>query len=114
MYDIAWVNTDGTEVSDEDWQEAEAKTIGIFLNGEEIPSPDRQGNRIVDDSFLILFNAQAEAQTFLIPEPLLDERTWQIIIDTKLTQGFIEPPMDVVGASVVVGGRSLMLLRHPH
>ncbi|MGD1859219.1 MAG: glycogen debranching protein GlgX [Leptolyngbyaceae cyanobacterium] len=111
--DIGWFNTDGTEVSDEDWQEAEAKTIGVFLNGEEIPSPDRQGNRVVDDSFLVLFNAQAESQVFAIPENLSD-RPWQVILDTKMTQGFIEPPPEIVGDTLVVGGRSLMLLMHPY
>ena len=111
--DIGWFNIDGTEVSAEDWQEAEAKTIGVFLNGEEIPSPDRQGNRIVDDSFLVLFNAQATAQTFRLPGALSD-RPWQLMLDTKLTAGFIEQPLAVVGESLVVGGRSLMVLMHPH
>lgn len=113
VHDISWFNTDGSQVSDEDWHEAEAKSIGIFLNGEEIPGPDRRGNRIFDDSFLILFNAQAEAQTFIIPKPLKDDRAWQITIDTKTAEGFVDPPTDVVGDAVVVGGRSLMLLMHP-
>ena len=113
IHDISWFNTDGYQVGDEDWQDAEAKAISIFLNGEEIPSPDRQGNRIVDDSFLILFNAQAEAQTFIIPEQLTDDHTWKIKIDTKLQGSFIDPPTDIIGDSVVVGGRSLMLLMHP-
>jgi len=113
VHDISWFNTDGSQVSDEDWHEAEAKSIGIFLNGEEIPSPDRRGNRIFDDSFLILFNAQAEAQTFIIPKPLKEDRAWQITIDTKTAEGFVDPPTDVVGDAVVVGGRSLMLLMHP-
>jgi isoamylase len=113
IHDISWFNTDGSQVSDEDWHEAEAKSIGIFLNGEEILSPDRYGNRILDDSFVILFNAQAEAQTFVIPADLVDDRTWQIILDTKLQAGFLDVPANVVGDAVVVGGRSLMLLRHP-
>jgi glycogen operon protein len=113
VHDISWFTTDGSQISDEDWHEAEAKTIGIFLNGEEIPSPDRRGNRIFDDSFLILFNAQADAQTFIVPESLMDDRSWQIIIDTKTLEGFVDPPTEVVGDSVVVGGRSLLLLRHP-
>ncbi len=110
--DIGWFNIDGTEVSEEDWQEAEAKTIGVFLNGEEIHSLDRQGNRIIDDSFLILFNAQADAQTFVLPEAIA-QRSWQLLLDTKLTKGFVDPPAAVVGESLVVGGRSLIVLMHP-
>ena len=110
--DIGWFNIDGTEVTDEDWQEAEAKAIGVFFNGEEIPTPDRQGQRILDDSFLLFFNAQAEAQTFVMP-PELSDRPWQLVLDTKLTQGFVESAPEVVGESLVVGGRSLILLMHP-
>ncbi|MGF1460310.1 MAG: glycogen debranching protein GlgX [Leptolyngbyaceae cyanobacterium] len=109
--DIGWYNTDGTEVSDTDWQEAEAKAIGVFLNGEEIYSPDRQGNRIFDDSFLILFNAQGESQTFVMP-PALGDRPWQLVLDTKTAEGFVEPPQDVVGDAIVVARRSLVMLRH--
>ena len=111
--DIGWFNPDGSEVSDADWQEAEAKTIGVFLNGEEIPEPDSQGQRIVDDSFMVLFNAQAESQTFVIPESLSD-RPWQLILDTKTAAGFVELAVEVVGESLVVGGRSLMVLTHLH
>ena len=109
IHDIGWFNIDGSEISDEDWHEAEAKTIGVFLNGEAIPSPDRQGQRIIDDSFLLLFNAQADAQTFVLPATLR-EHPWQLVLDTKTQDGFLDPPTKMVGDSVVVGGRSLMLL----
>ncbi|HEY9886920.1 MAG TPA: glycogen debranching protein GlgX, partial [Candidatus Obscuribacterales bacterium] len=112
IHDISWFNTDGSEVSDTEWHDAEAKTIGVFFNGEEIPEPDRHGQRIIDDSFMLLFNAQAAAETFLMP-PALGDRPWQLILDTKLPEGFIEPPLTVVGDAVVVGGRSLILLSHP-
>ena len=109
IHDIGWFNVEGSEISDEDWQEAEAKTIGVFLNGAEIPSPDVRGQRIVDSSFLLFFNAQGDAQTFVIPPPL-SERSWQLIVDTKTPSGFVDPPTAMVGDAVVVGGRSIMLL----
>jgi len=110
-HDIGWFNIDGSEIGDEDWQDGEAKTLGVFLNGEEIPSPNREGQRILDDSFILLFNAQADAQTFIIPQSLF-EWGWQLAMDTKLQAGFVDPPVDVVGNSVVVGGRSLIVLIH--
>jgi glycogen operon protein len=111
IHDISWFNTDGSPVSEEDWQDAEVKTIGVFLNGEEIPSPDRRGNRIIDDSFMLMFNAKAAAQTFLIPEALADH-AWRLVLDTKTQEGFVNPPLELVGDAVVVGGRSLVLLQH--
>ena len=44
----------------EDWSSGFGKAIGVFLNGETIPSPDERGERVVDDTFLVLFNAHYE------------------------------------------------------
>jgi isoamylase len=112
VQDIGWYDPDGTEISDADWQVGDAKAIAVFLNGDVIPSPDDQGNPIRDDSFLILFNAQAEVETFLVP-PALSDRPWQLALDTKLTTGFLAEMTPLVGESVVVGARSLMVLLCP-
>ena len=109
IHDIGWYDPAGTDISDEDWQDGEAKAIAVFLNGQEIFTPDAQGNRIVDDSFLLFFNAQGETSPFVIP-PALGDLPWQLILDTKLEAGFLDPPRMIPGESVVVGARSLVLL----
>jgi isoamylase len=109
IHDLGWYDPAGTEISDEDWQDGEAKAIAVFLNGQEILTPDAQGNRIVDDSFLLFFNAQGETSPFVIPEVLRD-RPWDLVLDTKLEAGFLDAPRSVPGAEIVVGARSLVLL----
>jgi isoamylase len=109
IHDLGWYDPAGTEISDEDWQDGEAKAIAVFLNGQEILTPDAQGNRIVDDSFLLFFNAQGETSPFVIPEVLRD-RPWDLVLDTKLEAGFLDSPRSVPGAEIVVGARSLVLL----
>ena len=109
IHDIGWYDPAGTDISDEDWQDGEAKAIAVFLNGQEILTPDAQGNRIVDDSFLLFFNAQGETSPFVIPEVLRD-RPWDLVLDTKLEAGFLGAPRSVPGAEIVVGARSLVLL----
>jgi isoamylase len=109
IHDLGWYDPVGTEISDEDWQDGEAKAISVFLNGQEILTPDAQGNRIVDDSFLLFFNAQGETSPFVIPEVLRD-RPWDLVLDTKLEAGFLDAPRSVPGAEIVVGARSLVLL----
>ncbi|MBF2036293.1 MAG: glycogen debranching protein GlgX [Leptolyngbyaceae cyanobacterium T60_A2020_046] len=113
IHDLGWFNPDGTASSDDDWHDGLTKAIAVFLNGEAIPSPDHHGNRVVDDSFLMLFNAQAEAQPFVIAD-VLKTRPWAIALDTKLDEGFIDPPQTVSGDTVVVAARSLLLLESPH
>ena len=51
----------------QDWSSGFGKAIGVFFNGETIPSPDARGQRVVDDSFLVLFNAHHEPLSFTTP-----------------------------------------------
>ena len=39
------------------WRDDDALTLGVFLNGSEIPTQSPQGAPVIDDTFLILFNA---------------------------------------------------------
>ena len=79
--DISWFNPDGGKMTEEQWNSGLAKAIGIFLNGEGIVSPGPRGERIIDESFLILFNAHDEILEFSIPSEL-QEWEWVTIIDT--------------------------------
>src|SRR3989442_411039 len=59
--DIGWFKPDGQSMTDEDWEVWHARTLGVFLNGKAIAGRDERGRRIVDDSFLLLFNAHSDA-----------------------------------------------------
>ncbi|WP_008312648.1 glycogen debranching protein GlgX [Leptolyngbya sp. PCC 6406] len=111
--DIGWYDPEGNEIGEEAWQEGIAKALGVFLNGSEIPSPDLQGNRIIDDSFLLFFNAQEEAVTFTVAA-MLRTLPWYLVLDTKLEQGFLEEPKVLPDDAVVVGARSLVLLQYQY
>ena len=37
--------------------------VGLFLNGEEIPTRTPTGDQVIDESFLLLFNAHHEPAT---------------------------------------------------
>src|ERR1700712_3561550 len=55
--DIVWFTPAGHEMSDDDWDSGFAKSLGVFLTGKAIRTPDARGEPVVDDSFLMLFNA---------------------------------------------------------
>jgi isoamylase len=112
--DIGWFTPGGSEMSEQDWQAGFAKSLGVFLNGDAIATPDEHGRRIVDDSFYVMFNAHSEPVEFVLPESKWGEQ-WSVTIDT------IEIPdgMDVdhkgrqlaAGEQVKVEAWSLVLLR---
>jgi glycogen operon protein len=53
----------------------------VFLNGDAIPEPGPRGQRVVDDSFLVLFNAHHEVMEFTLPEAEYGA-SWEVVIDT--------------------------------
>jgi isoamylase len=81
VQDIAWFTPSGREMSDADWQVGFAKSLMVFLNGKAIPSRGPRGEAIVDDSFLLCFNAHYEPMTFHMPDRSFGAR-WHRVIDT--------------------------------
>jgi glycogen operon protein len=105
--DVWWFRPDGRRMTQKDWNNANAHTLGVFLNGDEIPSRTPTGDEIRDDSFLLLFNAFGEPITFTLPTRRFGLR-WHVELATG--EG---APDGVVGArsEVTVDGRSIVLLR---
>jgi len=112
--DIGWFKPDGQLMSHDDWSEGFAKSIGVFLNGDAIPSPDRRGEPVTDDSFLLLFNAFDEGLTFTLPGEEWGER-WTVEVDTGglVVDGVDEEEerMAKAGDTIEVLPRSMVVLR---
>lgn len=108
--DIMWFNPDGSEMDQEQWEIGYAKSMGVFLNGNMIPSPGKQGQRISDDSFLIFLNAHYETLEFNLPQGMQDNQ-WALVIDTKEPRFIQEESIYTGDRTVPVTARSLVLLR---
>ncbi len=105
--DISWLRPDGSPMTHEDWLEEDAAAIGIFLNGDAMPSVDRRGEPITDDSYLLLLNPTADAIEWTLPGRPLGER-WALELSTDET---IRAGEDVVVEMAKVAARSAMVLR---
>jgi isoamylase len=105
--DVWWFRPDGRRMTQRDWQQENGRTLGLFLNGDEIPSRTAHGEEVRDDSFLLLFNAHGEPVPFTLPTRRFGAR-WEV----ELATGEGAPAEPVAARSeVVVPGRSLLLLR---
>jgi isoamylase len=108
--DIAWFDPSGDEMTDEQWQDGLAKSLCVFLNGDGIPTPDRFGRRMVDDSLLIIFNAWHAPIDFVLP-PDRFGAAWELMFDTA------EPALEEGSVTVKAGdthnapGRSVNVFR---
>ncbi|MGA8046352.1 MAG: alpha-amylase family glycosyl hydrolase, partial [Dermatophilaceae bacterium] len=108
MGDIAWLTPDGEHMAEEDWTQGDAQAVMVFLNGEAIPEPDTRGDRIVGDSFLILFNAHDEDMTFTLPDEGYGDG-WFVEIDTAAE--VVDPGEYGPDTEIHVVSRSLVVLR---
>jgi glycogen operon protein len=79
--DVWWFRPDGRRMTQADWRRGDTRMLGVFLNGEEIPTPDSSGGRVLDDSFLLLFNAHHEPLVFTLP-PRRFGRRWTLELST--------------------------------
>ncbi|MGX9788963.1 glycogen debranching protein GlgX [Mycobacterium sp. MMS18-G62] len=104
--DIAWFAPDGSEMSDEDWETAFAKSVGVYLNGQGIPYLDERGQRVTDDSFVLFFNAHYEPIQFTLPPKEFGE-SWNRVIYTGSDGA--EGPVEA-GATVTVDARAVLVL----
>ncbi|WP_063730877.1 glycogen debranching protein GlgX [Streptomyces sp. RTd22] len=113
LSDIAWFTHEGEEMRQRDWQAAHAQSLAVFLNGNAISEPGVRGERITDDSFLLLFNAHHEPLDFVVP---VDHgKQWQVIVDTAIPGG-VEPGSGqkvAAGDRLTLVDRSLTVLQRP-
>jgi isoamylase len=110
MEDIGWFTPDGKEMAEEDWEKGYAKSMGVFLNGDAIPDCDMRGERVVDESFYVLFNAHYEPITFTLPG-LKRGGKWERAFSTAETQFGERGETIGAGDQILVEARSMMLLR---
>ncbi len=112
--DIGWYGCNGKHLTEDDWNIGYAKSLLVFLNGQQIAGLNDRGNRVLDDHFYLLFNAHHEPVTFVLPQE--NKGPWLAIVNTA------QPENDgsdesirllfKAGESVEVADRSVMVLRH--
>ncbi|MDZ7680077.1 MAG: glycogen debranching protein GlgX [Acidimicrobiales bacterium] len=112
--DVAWFTPAGVPMTDDDWQQGYARSLTVFLNGEGITDRGERGERILDESFFVLFNADRNSATFTLPGGAWAE-AWEVLFDTA---DAIPPEEEDYrglvfhhGSAIHLTGRSVVVLR---
>jgi glycogen operon protein len=112
LSDIAWFTPQGREMTQRDWDSAQAGALSVFLNGNAISEPGPRGERITDDSFLLMVNASAKELEFVVP--VNHGRLWQVVVDTAREDAVPEDgPKVGAGERMTLVDRSLVVLQRP-
>jgi isoamylase len=110
--DLAWFRPDGKEMTEEDWANPELRCFGLRLAGDAIEEVDARGNRVVDDTLLILLNAYHETIPFVLPAHRR-KLHWWVVLDTSEPTTRREQRQLRGAAPYPLKDRSLVLLRLP-
>ena len=94
----------------DDWDSGFGKSLAVFLNGAGIGEKDERGEPIVDDSFMICFNAHYEDIDFRMPSDRLGLE-WEGVLSTSHPTGESDIASVACGDSVAIAARSLLVLR---
>ncbi|MBT0771232.1 glycogen debranching protein GlgX [Kineosporia sp. J2-2] len=129
--DIAWFRPDGSEMTDQDWGSGFGRAIAVYLNGNGITDLSTRGERVVDDSFVVCYNAHDEAIEFAMP-PETFGGSWELVLSTEPGRLEIsapavqlqggspisvavvnseQGPMIDAGKTITVAGRALAVLQ---
>jgi glycogen operon protein len=91
-----------------DWDAPDARSLGMYLNGHGIQSPDNRGRQVEDDHFLLYFNAAADDVPLTLP-PEEYAAAWDVEIDTAGKEHGEEQL--AAGTSCTLAARSVLVLR---
>jgi isoamylase len=97
-------------MTDEDWGNPSARCLGLRLAGDAIDEVDDRGQRISNDTLLILLNADHEPIPFSLPAHRARIR-WELVFDSQEPTGRRRQRPLRGGEVYELKPRSLVLLR---
>jgi glycogen operon protein len=107
--DIVWFTPDGSPMTDQDWGNGGLKSVMVFLNGGAIAGSGVRGERVMDNSFLLLFNAHDHIVHFTLRGAETDAK-WRIRFDTRKSRPRASRRRFHDGERLRVDGRSTLIL----
>ena len=112
LRDIAWFTPSGEEMKEQNWDDGFGKSIVVFLNGNAIADRDKRGERVVDDSFLMAFNAHYEDIEMTVPDEDYGSG-WGLVVDSCAGTVDATPLGDVIpaGGTIPLAARSIVVLQ---
>jgi glycogen operon protein len=87
----------------------------VFLNGDALTEPGPHGERVRDDSFLLMLSAERDPLEFTVPGVKYGER-WMVVADSAVdgpagpADAAAQPEL-AAGDGVTLTGNSMLVLR---
>jgi len=109
--DIAWFLPDGNEMKDEHWAQYYAKSLAIYMNGKAIQLVSANGEKIIDGTFYVIFNAHNEGIDYKLPGDNYAP-DWTKVLDTAQSLANEDREQYKPNDVVHVEGCCVVVLKH--
>jgi isoamylase len=108
--DLTWLNPDGRQMSDDEWNADWVRTLAVRFGGDALGEVGENGELLRDDTLLLIMNAHADVVPFTLPGQ--NGVVWEVLVDTTAANGRSDCRHDA-GSAVAVPARTLLLLSRP-
>jgi isoamylase len=103
--DVTWINANGSEMTEEQWQDSRMACFGMLLDGRAQATGIRKSSK--DATLLIVVNGHSDLVEFTLPE-CYGGMLWSLLVDTNIADSSAKgtfKPREKYGATA----RSLLL-----
>ena len=110
LKEVMWFSPSGQEMTEAEWHAHFDSVLGMLISGQGANVRNEQGQPMIDDTFLLLFNACHEDVSFHLPGGA--PTVWQMMINTDLETGFLpKPKSHQAGEPIQLAQRSFCLFK---
>ncbi|MDA4130000.1 MAG: glycogen debranching protein GlgX [Thaumarchaeota archaeon] len=106
--DITWLQPNGTEMTEEAWNQSRIHTIGMILSGDAMNEFNQEGVRIADETLLILLNASESHVKFQMPK---SGEKWELALHTYSKDPGDDRKVVKKGDTFDLEGSSVVIMR---
>ena len=79
--DVTWIRADAGELTEQDWRDPNATSLGMLINGSATDEVDDRGQPVVDDTLLLIVSNSQKDLVFRLPD--LEHRgMWAELVNT--------------------------------
>jgi isoamylase len=103
--DVTWINANGTEMEQAQWDDPGMRCFGMLLDGRAQVSGIRKQGK--EATLLIVFNDHTDVVNFCIPESVGSDK-WKLLIDTNAEDNVVKGIFKT-GTEYKVTSRSVLL-----
>ena len=100
---VTWLRPDGRQKLDVDWNKGWARSVALMICGSAGEFYTDTGERLLDDTLMLLFNAHDDAVAFTLRDAHRG-RPWECLLDTALAR---EGERVAAGETIDIADRSL-------